>query len=154
MKTVIRILLMMSLVLSGWLPLASTQAMSLNDLPVKRAAVAPSNLIPAKPSGAMLPTIGLSASHGKLGESITVSGQCAVSYLGVRVAWLLSDATLTAAVVDVAANNAYSATITVLLEAVPGSARVCAAVSNTIAARPSVLRGGRRKYRAGHASSR
>jgi hypothetical protein len=114
MKKGIRILLMMSLVLGGWLPLSSTQAMPAAEVRSETdAPVVPSNLIPAQPPGAVLPTIGLSASHGRSGESIMVSGQGVSPYPGVRVAWLLTDVTLTAAVVNVAANNSYIATITV-----------------------------------------
>ncbi len=132
MKILIRLVLLISFVLgSGWLPSMNTQAKTLPDSPADATQAAASNLIPSQPPGAVLPTIGLSASHGQLGESIMVSGQGVSPYPGVRVAWLLSDTTLTAAVATVAANNAYSATITVPADAAPGPARVCAAVTGT-----------------------
>jgi hypothetical protein len=133
MKIVIRLLLVLGVVLgSGWLPETSTQAMPAAEVQASAdAPVALTNLIPAQPPGAVLPTINLSASHGKTGEAITVSGQGVSPYPGVRVTWLLSDATLTAAVVNIAAGNAYAATITVPTDAAPGPARVCAAVTGT-----------------------
>jgi hypothetical protein len=78
-----------------------------------------------------VPTINLSTSHGKAGESVMVSGQGVAPYPGVRVAWLLTDVTLTAAVVNVAVNNSYTTTITVPAGTLPGAARLCAAVTGT-----------------------
>lgn len=129
MKILIRLVLLMSFVLgSAWLPPMTARATTLNEPP---ASVEAATSFPAQPPGAVLPTIGLSVSHGQSGNSIVVSGQGVSPYPGVRVAWLLSDSTLTAAVVNVAANNAYSTTITVPVDATPGPARVCAAVTGT-----------------------
>ena len=108
---------------------ATAAAMASTSAPAPSAAFA--GPIPSQPPGAPLPTIMLSTNHGKSGQSVTVSGQGVAPYPSVRVAWLLSDATMTAAVAAVSASNAYSATIAVPDAAAPGPARICAAVTGT-----------------------
>jgi hypothetical protein len=87
--------------------------------------------IPAPPAGGPRPTITLHPNHGYFGQSVAVYGQGIAPYPGVRLAWLTGDATMTAAVVNVGAAQAYSATLTVPTDAVPGPAKICAAVTGT-----------------------
>ena len=85
--------------------------------------------IPAPPGGGPRPTVTLNPNHGYFGQSVTVSGQGVAPYPGVRIAWLTGDATLTAAVVNVGAAQAYSAALTVPADVAPGPAKICAAVT-------------------------
>lgn len=102
-------------------PLAST--------PSTAIPAAPS--VPAPPTGGPRPTITLTPAHGYMGQPVLVTGQGVAPYPGVRVAWLLDETTLTAAVVDVDAASTYSATIQVPVDAAPGPARICAAVTES-----------------------
>ncbi len=131
-KQIILLLAACLILSSGAISLPNTHALA----PIESDSThipfpAPDDPIPSQPPGAPLPTIALSTNHGKGGQVVIVSGQGVAPYPGVRVAWLLSDATMTAAVATVSAGNAYSATLTVPDTATPGPARICAAVTGT-----------------------
>lgn len=86
--------------------------------------------VPAPPTGGPRPTIGVSPTHAYAGQSVTVTGQGVSPSTGVRVAWLLDDATLNAAeVASTPGSNAYSASITVPDQAALGATKVCATVT-------------------------
>lgn len=58
---------------------------------------APASAVPA-PTNGPKPTIQLSVNHGYVGQNVTVSGSVpSASYTGVRVSWVISDTTYTAA---------------------------------------------------------
>ena len=85
--------------------------------------------VPA-PTNGPKPTIHLSVNHGYVGQSVTVSGNVpSASYTGVRVSWVISDTTYTAAVVNRDANLAYQATTGVPHTLDTGVAKVCAALT-------------------------
>jgi hypothetical protein len=87
--------------------------------------------IPAPPAGGPRPTVTLNPNHGYFGQRVLVSGQGVAPYPGVRLAWLTGDATLTAAIVNVGATQAYNTTLTVPADAAPGPAKICAAVTGS-----------------------
>ena len=85
-----------------------------------------------RPRNCPTPTIHLSVNHGYVGQSVLVSGNVpSAAYTGVRVSWVISDTTYTAAVVNRDATLAYQATTGVPHTLVTGSAKVCAALTGT-----------------------
>lgn len=81
--------------------------------------------------GGLTPTISLSRGSGYAGETIIVSGQGVAGQPGVRIAWVFDDVTLNLTQAVVENGNAYSATIDVPIEASPGAAQICAAVTGS-----------------------
>lgn len=77
--------------------------------------------------GGPAPTISLAVANGYAGQAVEVSGQAADGLPGVRLAWLLDEATFTVAEVQAAADSSYTASVAVPPEARPGPARLCAA---------------------------
>jgi len=104
--------------------LVLTIALLQGGMPPARAAGA----LPA-PTPGVRPTIGLDRSQAYAGQPVVISGQAVAPYPSVRVAWLLGNATITAAIVQRQANSSYSTTLTVPADAAPGPAQICAAVT-------------------------
>ncbi len=99
--------------------------------PAPSAAMPAAPSAPAPPTGGPRPTITLTPTHGYMNQPVLVTGQGVAPYPGVRVAWLLDESTLTAAVVDVGATSGYSTSVQVPGDADPGPARICAAVTES-----------------------
>lgn len=90
------------------------------------ASAAHAASIPA-PTGGSAPTIVLSAEHGAAGDVFTVSGTTTdATSPGVRLQWLLTHATEPTIEVPLDGARHYAASMTVPLEATPGTARLCA----------------------------
>jgi len=87
--------------------------------------------IPAPPAGGPRPTINVSPASGYAGEEVVLSGQGVEGYAGVRLAWVLEDATRVLDVVGTDADNSYEASVAVPSEAVTGTNQICAAVTGT-----------------------
>ncbi len=104
---------------------SARQPVELNTL----SNLATDSAVPA-PTNGPKPTIHLSVNHGYVGQNITVSGNVpAATYTGVRVSWVISDTTYTAAVVDRDASLAYQANTGVPHTLDTGPAKVCAALT-------------------------
>jgi hypothetical protein len=99
-------------------------------IPVGHAYAAAPLALPAPVAGVQ-PTIQLSVASAKPGESVEVSGQGVAPYPGVRVVWLDERSSASAAESARQPFGAYAVTIRVPENALPGAARICAAVTGT-----------------------
>jgi hypothetical protein len=94
-----------------------------------QASIGSGGIIPA-PTGFYAPYIDVNPHEGYAGQNILVTGGNVSAYPSVRIAWLIDEATQTAATA-VRQSNAYTATITVPDDAVPGLVQLCATVAGT-----------------------
>lgn len=93
------------------------------SLPVVAGAV------PAPISG-LKPTISLSTNHGAVGDPLNISGVVpSASYTSVRVTWVISDTTYSAAIVNATPDLTYNTTLNVPYTAFNGPSQVCAALT-------------------------
>jgi hypothetical protein len=119
------LLALTTLLLVGLLPAQTPRP---SPPPARAAELA---TLPAPVPGAPTPSMALSVSAGYAGQSVVVSGEGVPGLPGVRVVWLLADATYAAALPSLDAAGRYRATISVPPEAALGPAQICVAASGT-----------------------
>jgi len=107
-----------------------SEGRAIPDVALATSLAGPS-VIPAPPVGGPRPTINATPLSGFAGQEVTLSGQGVAGYSGVRLAWVLEDATQTLDVVEVDETNSYSASVFIPTAAVTGTNEICAAVTGT-----------------------